>query len=558
MIEKILIFFKNRKILFLILIILFGSYFGYTRIFKKEENKFLVDFIKRGDLEIKVSGTGKIEPIEEFNLKAKVSGEIVYLGVKEGDYVNKGTLIAKIDSKNIEKAIEDQEISIKNLKLSIDKAKLDLQKLNSQYEDLLRGDDYQKALNQGKEILNNFYNFYPGFIEDLRKIYFEKDFDNFDNNLKYYEGYNSSFKGKNEELERKYNQIKNKYIELSNKFKNLNEQDKNSLENRIKETYGLILETYDLVNEGKEIVRYVKEILILQNSTHEKQNIIENHFQKLINYLTTLGQYKQNLFEVISKINSYKDTLKNYDFDKNNLELLIKQKEIELEQAEKKLKDLKDDLEDYYVYSPFEGTISQLNVKLGDLTVNNQIIGTLITNQKIAKISLNEIDIAKVKIGQKAKLTFDAYPDLVLYGKVIEISPTGKEEQGVISYDVKIAFENYKGIKPGMTVNAEITIDRKENVILVPNSAIKTDKDKKYIEIYKGELKNIKASVILKPELIEKRYVETGAFNDEFTEIKNGAKEGEIIIVKSLNQKVTQKQQSNPFLPRMPFGQRKQ
>jgi HlyD family secretion protein len=551
---------KSKKFYFALIILLIISYFVYPRIFKKESVRYVLREVQRGNLEIKVSGTGEIVPIEEINVKSKVGGEVTFLNVKEGDNVYQGQILAKIDSKNLEKTIKDQEILIKNLELAIESAKLNLEKLNFQYQNTLRGDDYNKALNQGILILNDFYNFYPGFIEDLRKIYFYKDFENYDNNLKYYESYNPSFAGKSQKLEFNYNILRTKYIELSDNFKNISNQNETK-ERIIKDSYDLVLATYDLVNEGREMVRYLKEDLTLKNATHEKENIINNHFQKLTNYLNSLAQYKQNLFDIISKINSYHDIVDNYNFDKKNLELSIRQKEIDLEQAKKKLNDLKEDLNDYYITAPFSGILSTLNIKKGDLIASNQIIGTIITNQKIANISLNEIDVAQVKVGQTAILTFDAFPDLKVKGKIIEISTVGKEEQGVVSYGIKISLEKEnKEIKPGMSVNAEIIVDRKENVLLVPNSAIKSDGMGKYVEVIKNyEIKrrNSFKPVAISQNLIEKRYIKTGISNDEFTEILEGLNEGEVIIIRTLNQTAQSRQQTNPFLPRLPFGRQR-
>jgi len=558
--DRFLKILKSKKFYFVLIILPIIGYFVYPRIFKKESVKYVLGEIQRGNLEIKVSGTGEIIPIEEINVRSKVGGEVIFLNVKEGDNVYKGQILAKIDSKNLEKSIKDQEILIKNLELAIELAKLGLDKLNFQYQNTLRGDDYNKALNQGISILNDFYSFYPSFIEDLRKIYFYKDFENYENNLKYYESYNRVFSGKSQKLEFNYNILKTKYIGLSDNFKNISSQNETK-EKIIKDSYDLVLSSYDLVNGGREMIRYLEEDLTLKNAAHEKENIINSHFQRLTNYLNLLGQYKQNLLEVISKINSYHDIVDNYDFDKKNLELSIKQKEIDLEQAKKKLNDLKEDLNDYYITAPLSGILSTLNIKKGDLIASNQIIGTIITNQKVVKISLNEIDAAKVKVGQNAILTFDALPDLKIKGKVIEISTVGKEEQGVVSYDVKISLEKEnKEIKPGMFVNAEIIVDRKENVLLVPNSAIKSDKIGKYVEVIKNyeiEIRNSFKPVAISQNLIEKRYIKTGISNDEFTEVLEGLNEGEIIIIRTLNQTAQSRQQTNPFLPRLPFGQQR-
>jgi len=552
---------KSKKFYFILIVVLIIGYFVYPKFFKKENTKYVLGTVQKGNLEIKVSGSGEIIPVEEIDVKSKVGGKVVSLNTKEDDNVYKGQILAKLDSKDLEKNIKDQEITIKNLELAIDSAKLNLEKLNFQYQNTLRGDDYKKSLDQGISILNDFYNFYPSFIEDLRKIYFYKDFKNYDNNLKYYESYNPAFSGKSQELELKYNTLKTKYLQLSENFKNISNQNE-SKEKNIKDSYDLVSTSYDLVNDGREMIRYIKEDLTLKNAIHEEQDIIEGHYQKLSNYLNLLAQYKQNLFDVVSKINSYHDVVDNFDFDKKNLEFSIQQKIIDLEQAKNKLNDLKDDLNDYYITAPLSGTLSVLNIKNGDLVSSNQNVATIVTNQKVAKISLNEIDVAQVKVGQPTILTFDAFPDLKIKGEVIEISTVGTEEQGVVSYDVKISLgEEKREIKPGMSVNAEIVVDKKENILFIPNSAVKSDRKGKYVAVIKNynlEKRNFSKPVEISQNLIEKRYIKTGISNDEITEVLEGLNEGEVIIIKTLNQQTTQNsQKNNPFLPRMPFGQQK-
>ena len=70
---------------------------------------------------------------------------------------------------------------------------------------------------------------------------------------------------------------------------------------------------------------------------------------------------------------------------------------------------------------------------------------------------MNEVDAAKISVGNKTTLTFDATEDLTLTGKVAQIDTIGTVEQGVVSYKVKIAFDTQdERIKPGMTANASI------------------------------------------------------------------------------------------------------
>ena len=131
-------------------------------------------------------------------------------------------------------------------------------------------------------------------------------------------------------------------------------------------------------------------------------------------------------------------------------------------------------LADYTVRAPFDGVIAEFNVKKGDTVSAGSSVGMLVTKQQIATISLNEVDAAKVKVGQKATLIFDAVSDLTITGEVAEVDAVGTVSQGVVSYNVKVVFDvQDERIKPGMTVTANIIISSKPNVLMVKTSAIK-------------------------------------------------------------------------------------
>ena len=147
----------------------------------------------------------------------------------------------------------------------------------------------------------------------------------------------------------------------------------------------------------------------------------------------------------------------------------------------------------------------------------------MITRQKIAEISLNEVDVAGVKIGNKASLTFDALPDVKLSGEVAEIDTLGTVNQGVVTYNVKVIFETDDGrIKTGMSASADIIVNTKAGALLAPNSAVKSGGDKKYVEVLSGG----------EPRRIN---VETGLASEELTEILSGINEGDEIITRTIS-----------------------
>lgn len=166
-------------------------------------------------------------------------------------------------------------------------------------------------------------------------------------------------------------------------------------------------------------------------------------------------------------------------------------------------------------------------------------MATLITKQRVAEISLNEVDVAQVKVGQKVTLTFDAIEDLSITGEVLEIDSIGAVSQGVVSYNVEIGFDTQDDrIKPGMSVSASIIIDVKQNVLLVPNSAVKSQGDVYYVETLTGitSVSQATANVsgITSNTAPGQQQIEIGSANDSYTEVTSGLNEGDTIISQTI------------------------
>ncbi len=182
------------------------------------------------------------------------------------------------------------------------------------------------------------------------------------------------------------------------------------------------------------------------------------------------------------------------------------------------------ELSNYTVAAPFAGTIASVTAEVGDSVSPSTSLGTIITNKKIAEVALNEADISKVSVGQKVALTYDAVEGLATTGAIAEIDTLGTTSQGVVTYKVKIAFDDTdKRIKPGMTVSADIELERKDDVLVVPNEAIRKVKGKKYVDI---PASNGNASSTTQVE------VETGIVSDTETEIISGIDENATVVVK--------------------------
>lgn len=197
------------------------------------------------------------------------------------------------------------------------------------------------------------------------------------------------------------------------------------------------------------------------------------------------------------------------------------------------------------VTSPISGTISDLNVVPGmsinaqgsgsstTSTINSSKIASILTNSlPIAQFNLSEADILKVQAGQKVTITLDALPNKTFTGKVVGIDKTGSITSGVTNYPVTIQFDTNPGnILPNMSASASIIINSKNDVLLVPSSAIQTDNGQSYARISKNNQ-------------VQEVQVTTGLTSDTQTEIDSGLNEGDTVITGTISSTSSQGQTS--------------
>lgn len=287
----------------------------------------------------------------------------------------------------------------------------------------------------------------------------------------------------------------------------------------------------------------------------------EKSLQDAVNSLATTGINNQNsLFAAKKKVTSAEQSVISAQNDlalkKISADPLdIQTQKLTVAQRQNDLQDAFDKLSDYTIKAPFSGVIVSVALKNGDSVSAGTVLGTLITKRQIAKISLNEVDVAKVALGQKATLTFDAIDGLSITGEVADIDAIGTVSQGVVTYNVKIGFDtNDDRVKPGMSVSAAIIIEAKSDVIIVPNSAIKTNNDTSYVEILKAsptgnEISGAgSANGVTSETLPTQAPVEIGIADDTNTEIISGLTVGDKIILRTITTGATTTQTAQPSL----------
>ncbi|MBC7264675.1 MAG: efflux RND transporter periplasmic adaptor subunit [Chloroflexi bacterium] len=176
-------------------------------------------------------------------------------------------------------------------------------------------------------------------------------------------------------------------------------------------------------------------------------------------------------------------------------------------------------LEGATITAPFTGTVGAIHIAEGELVSSTTpaIILADLSGYHI-DIAIDETDIRHVAVGQEARVSLDAFPGASFVGMVTAVAPIGTISQGVVNYMVRVELVNpAEPVRPDMTAIVDIIVARKQGVLLVPNRAIRRDRDRQYVEVVIGQS-------------IEERDVTTGLSDDKMTEVVSGVREGDWVV----------------------------
>jgi multidrug efflux pump subunit AcrA (membrane-fusion protein) len=194
-----------------------------------------------------------------------------------------------------------------------------------------------------------------------------------------------------------------------------------------------------------------------------------------------------------------------------------------VEQAKASLKDAEVQLSYGTIRAPLSGTIASVTTQQGETVTASLNAPTFITIIDLSRLEVDtyvdETDIGKVKVGQEAGFTVASFPDKDFKGKVMAIYPKAIIQDNVVYYITIISADNPEGLlKPEMTATVNISLQKRENVLTVPNGAIRREGGKKVV-------------FVLQNNQSVQREVKTGWKDSSHTEVLSGLNEGERVII---------------------------
>ncbi len=197
----------------------------------------------------------------------------------------------------------------------------------------------------------------------------------------------------------------------------------------------------------------------------------------------------------------------------------------------------RDKLDDYTITAPISGTVVAKNIKAGDKIDSTNMAKEMAVIYDMSslecELSVDELDIKNVEVGQTVTITSDAVEGKTYHGTVSNVSINGSTMGGVTTYPVTIVIDDFdEDLLPGMNIDVEITTSQAKDVLAIPVTAV----NRGNIVYVKGEKTEEGDSA---PEGYKSVKVETGVYNNQYIEIISGLNSGDMVYTPQIQASTT-------------------
>ncbi|MCD8049046.1 MAG: HlyD family efflux transporter periplasmic adaptor subunit [Clostridia bacterium] len=460
-----------------------------------EEEELITAIVTRGDVENWVTGSGTVEAYETYDIVPTVNGDIIFCDVEEGDYVEEGQVLYQFDSETSDNAITTAQNSVKTAlssvntaKTSIETARISLEQAQDDVDDLtvtapaqgvISGLSVAVGDNASGVVCTITDNTYmeteiPVSSTDAAKISVG------DSVTVVLERYMKSVSGS-------VTRVSNATVAGSNGsiVRNVEVRIDNpgSIAEGTMATATFHTSSGDI--EGAEAASLSYPDAVKANA--EQSGTVETLNVKNGDWVN-----EGDVIMVLSST-SLTNSLRNAQISYENALTSYDNAVTSYENALTNLSDAQKSAEDYTLTSPIAGQVLSKSYKKGD-TVYGTSSTTLMTVADVSRmkftLNVDELDIAKISVGQEVTLTADAVEDVTFTGKISTISLLGMSASGVTYYPVEVTIDDPGDLMPGMNVDAEILVESAQNVIRVPVGAVNYYNGQRYVVVV-GEVEGM-------------------------------------------------------------------
>lgn len=458
-------------VLIVVLAALLGGFFLYkkktTSQKRQGDQSVSTATVKRTDISSELTASSALSPKDTYEVTSLVEGEVIEANFEEGDVVEKGQVLYRIDASSMDSDLSSAQTSLQRAKESAQTAQSDYAEETAR----IAGNTYRSTAS--------------GYIKTL----YIKEGDKVNNGTKIADLYDDSV-------------MKITVPFLSGEAAEINVGDEAAV--TLEDTGEQISGTVTVVSSMEETLsggRLVKNVTVDVSNpgglttdtaasvtvdgfvcsaeatfTAKTETILSvelsgNKSLEIENLLIHEGSYVEKnseLFQVTTKtaeeyLKEFKDAVESADDN--------------LENAENKLSNTQDNVDDYTITAPISGTVITKNAKVGDKisksssgTTTMAVIYDLST--MTLEMSVDELDVSSIKVGQSVEITADAVEGETFTGTVTNVSLQSSYSNGVTNYPVTVTLDDTGSLLPGMNVDAKIILDSSEDALVIPASAL--------------------------------------------------------------------------------------
>ena len=456
--------------------------------------------VARGNLVASISPTGEVSPAQQVVLSVDVTKlELIELNVTTGQEVQKGTVLARIATDSLERAVEQAKADLLSAEETLNKAKNPYSELDKQKAELDVA-QAEAALEEAR-------------LDSVDQAITEAEF-----NLKSAQWnltitQNSSTVGKTvRDLEYSVAWHERKLSSLQTQL-----QQGKVDQTAVDDEADTLAETRIKLAAAQSTAR------ASLTSAEDKVAAAEEALSRLQAGSGALGalQIRNKIAQAEYNLAKAQDNLATVSAGPDAKTVQLAQARYDAAQAS--LEKAQETLASATIVAPFDGTVISVGAEVGDLVSAGTDIITLADLGGLEVLaSVDETDISQVEVGQKAQITFDALTGSTFTGEVLEVPLEGILSQNVVSYQVRLSLEGAENVSllPGMTANVAIVTGQRQNVLLLPLLAVQESDD--------GDVVLVKDA--LSGETATTR-VQVGLNDGTYVEITRGLNEGDVVVV---------------------------
>ncbi len=465
---------KKKKIIIILIAAVLIVLIAFL-IYKRKQSKFnnndmsmlSTAMVSRGDISNELTSSGTLSPKDTYTITSLVTGEILEANFEEGDQVEEGQILYVIDKSDITKDVDSASRNLETAKTDYEQAQKDYANAISQL-----GGGTVKSTQTGyvknisikagdsvgggdSTVVGDLYN---DSAMTLRVAFLNTDADAL-----------STGQDIVVELSDTGETIPGRVEEKSDLIESINS---GTMVKYVK----IIVTNPGGLSTSDRAVAYVGDIRSISDNTFEAYQSGQLKVElpssiKISKVLVSEGQYVTNgtaLFTITS--DTLTDAL-------NSANKKLVQSQNSLTDAENNVSSMEDTVDKYTITAPISGQVITKKMKAGDKINNNSNSSNELAliydlSELTFEMSIDELDISNVKVGQEVKVTADAFENKTFKGHVTNVGLNGTAQNGVTTYPVVVTLDEMEGLLPGMNVDGVIILEEAKDTLYVPSGAL--------------------------------------------------------------------------------------